>query len=177
MRFIFDSTRGTLPDHRLIVLSRSVEWWCMAAFGRWSDLVDSVTGRDRSCPVESKRTGRAVLGIHLCAHHTPIKAPFQYKRSAGNEYLLPCAMSTKGIGLLETRFFWGKLSSETASGFEVDTSKQSQHESACQLRDRTEWRSMYKSNLLLQCSTVKPSRTTAMRQPPSSQSSPSVVPT
>ena len=40
----FDSTRGTLPDpdrvriDRLSVLSRSPEWWCMAAFGRWSDL-------------------------------------------------------------------------------------------------------------------------------------------
>lgn len=33
---------------RLSVLSRSLEWWCMAAFGRWSDLFGWFRQRTRS---------------------------------------------------------------------------------------------------------------------------------
>lgn len=35
---------------RLSVLSRSPEWWCMAAFGRWSDLFGWFRQRTRSKP-------------------------------------------------------------------------------------------------------------------------------
>ena len=40
---------------RLSVLSRSPEWWCMAAFGRWSDLFGWFRQRTRSKPPTRNR--------------------------------------------------------------------------------------------------------------------------
>ena len=122
---------------RLSVLSRSLEWWCMAAFGRWSDLFGWFRQRTRS-KLPSRNQNLSMKDSN------PMGLLLSWSRATFRGFLL-CRIPR----LREVRF-WATAGLWCSSMFWATRALQCQWEQESRLRDgpiRFNWRGKHRNHI------------------------------